>query len=819
MKCFIVLLTCLYYIGNEAVTAEVKVDKDIFIESGKDFCWRTSYGRGVGVVPKRCPDGYPDKCGLANARQQCCEPCPRGYRRMKWPNLNTCKKEKSRHRVVTKKTNALCPIHKPDLATGLCYKACDEGFESDGVAMCWSKPPDLDYGWIKCGLGAARNANACVQQISAAVLGALETGLFLLSFGTSSAGTTAAKLPKDTPDEADDALKAWSEMSKREKFSEILNYDPTVGGKRLAMAMGRAEEVSDKSENILKLQKKVQDFLAGVYDWGGKVTKGIDAVAYMNDKATALEKSLPSVQDEDRHVVQEIKKIGKHLKRFFYMLKDFFLRVYNYFFESRKMKGSMPKPDKLSSFLSDLGGKASTVFKKYLDEAAEMARKYDDEVFSSVGANRHAFINSNLNDIRKKLKPIKDNIDKALDTSNKATTPENPLHFVPDEDVNVMIEKHDIELQQLTKHQAREIAKGLCFLFPDKHTSMALAYAYGDLDILYEMQDVVLKTEVSDEEIVEESYPNNKELKKAKNIDDLDDYFELTAEGRKYVSRMEKLWRKYIGSWNKEATKEAKNKWALDRYKDAIRVLRKSGKVEDSILEQAESLQTTTSPVDQMRTVLSTISMLDPTGIASNMAAYMYPNCCTYFMTADYDACKRLKNYSKKKERQEKRLAEKEKRAKKKQGRKAEKEEEKAERQQARIDKRIDILTKKGKIDKIKRIRKRKKEIANRKADKATEKLKKELEDSDKKEKRHKKKIEKKTVRSDNKAKRKLERLKKRDAKQNRVQTRKDENTVTKQERLDAKFNEVNTKEKIKKRRKHLRRKKKKKRRRKKKHN
>jgi hypothetical protein len=42
-------------------------------DSGKDFCWKDYYGRGVGTVPKKCTSGY-DRIGLL-----CYKKMPQGH--------------------------------------------------------------------------------------------------------------------------------------------------------------------------------------------------------------------------------------------------------------------------------------------------------------------------------------------------------------------------------------------------------------------------------------------------------------------------------------------------------------------------------------------------------------------------------------------------------------------------------------------------------------------------------------------------------------------------------------------------------------------
>ena len=56
-------------------------------DDGKEFCWKDSYGRGVGTVPKKCVSGKDrigllcyDKCGKNMKRFgfDCHSVCPKG---------------------------------------------------------------------------------------------------------------------------------------------------------------------------------------------------------------------------------------------------------------------------------------------------------------------------------------------------------------------------------------------------------------------------------------------------------------------------------------------------------------------------------------------------------------------------------------------------------------------------------------------------------------------------------------------------------------------------------------------------------------------
>jgi hypothetical protein len=520
------------------------VDKDQFIESGKDFCWRTSYGRGVGVSPSRCPDGYPDKCGTANARLQCCEACPKGYTRQKWPHRDTCKKKspgKPVHQIVTRKTNSLCPVVKSDLSSGLCYKPCSKGFKSDGASMCWGKPPDLDYGWIKCGLGAARNAGTCVLQITEAVMGALETALFIASCGATSASAPATATAKGSLK----GVKAWSQMSKLAKAKYVwkLTQDPVMAGKRLAKAMGRVEKVSDS----VTLMSKAMDLFTGI-----KMVR--TAAEGITQFVNVAKKVLKTIWD---NIKVFFVKIWEKIKTFGKKIMENMKKIGN------KILPAFPASaaEKISQFMTSLGDKASD-FKKYMDDADKMAKNYGDEMFEFFGEDPDSFVNKNINEAREKLEKVKKNMEDQID-KNDAATEVNPLDFLPDEDVQEDISLNDQQpLKQFSQEEASQFAEGLAFLYPEKNESMALAFVYGDMNLLYAMYNTTSIAEESDREVYEESeisYPTDEILDETENSADLDDYFALTSEGTKYVSRMNNAWNDYK-RWDSSLTDEDKNK-------------------------------------------------------------------------------------------------------------------------------------------------------------------------------------------------------------------------------------------------------------------
>ena len=183
----------------------------------------------------------------------------------------------------------------------------------------------LDYGWIACGLGAARNAGTCVAQISEAVMGAMETTLFLVSLGSSSGGTTAAKVSDGLADggkATDDALDAATTFDKIKDFgikAITTLMDPQEAGKlcgqRMKKILGWVDDVGDVVDAVADTKKlatqvstmaaiasTAKDFVQGFKDTmdvvalGKRVLKAGATYQDMVDSLAQLYKMLGYVQ-------------------------------------------------------------------------------------------------------------------------------------------------------------------------------------------------------------------------------------------------------------------------------------------------------------------------------------------------------------------------------------------------------------------------------------------------------------------------------------------------------------------------------------------
>ncbi|RHY23617.1 hypothetical protein DYB32_009114 [Aphanomyces invadans] len=110
-------------VGKKAL----KAVKSSGSKSSAEFCWKNSYGRGVGKIPESCKPGQENQAGL-------------------------------------------------------CYKTCTGGFKGVGP-VCWGQPPS---GWVNCGMGAAVDSFTCAEILADQILSVGQLALNVVSGGASS---------------------------------------------------------------------------------------------------------------------------------------------------------------------------------------------------------------------------------------------------------------------------------------------------------------------------------------------------------------------------------------------------------------------------------------------------------------------------------------------------------------------------------------------------------------------------------------------------------------------------------------------------------
>lgn len=218
-----------------------------------EYCWKDTYGRGVGTIPAACNDGdYQNglcysKCpaGMYGEGPVCWSGCPAGYvdrgptchinMELSFPSSweNVC------HRGLFGECwwirEARCPsgyttvlgvcyltarstpagfsgtyldpmknTHARGVGTipsncgsgkqydaGLCYNNCRSGYSGVGP-VCWGQPPS---GWVNCAMGAAKDNTTCATVTSGQVMSFATLAMNAATMGTQAGATAAATSP------------------------------------------------------------------------------------------------------------------------------------------------------------------------------------------------------------------------------------------------------------------------------------------------------------------------------------------------------------------------------------------------------------------------------------------------------------------------------------------------------------------------------------------------------------------------------------------------------------------------------------------------
>lgn len=212
MKKFMVVLKKLL------LTGLLMLSGSMIAFAADDFCWKDSYGRGVGEIPTQCTVGKDYQAGLcyescktgfSGEGPVCWSSCPSGYRDMGaichidkkllvsanwscakklwgkciWPRTS-CPDGYTNAGAMCGLTSAgksappgfsgtfLDPVKSSygrgvgtiptncnggDYDAGLCYSKCRAGYAGVGP-VCWGEPPPS---WVQCGMGAAKSSSVC----------------------------------------------------------------------------------------------------------------------------------------------------------------------------------------------------------------------------------------------------------------------------------------------------------------------------------------------------------------------------------------------------------------------------------------------------------------------------------------------------------------------------------------------------------------------------------------------------------------------------------------------------------------------------------
>jgi hypothetical protein len=837
------------------------------IDSGLDFCWRSKYYRGVGKLPGTCPSGYPDKCGTVGLRPQCCKSCPEpelGFNLGKRKgNKRFCEYTPEvggpSKKVYTKYTNAICGSDKPEEKAGLCYERCDDGYAAGGASLteCWAEPPKhLDYGWIKCGLGAARNAGICVTQVGEALMGALESALFIVSLGTSAMGSTAVKASAgssktvDAADAVSDVAKAAGALTDASKAADAAAdsagivaklkkfgmgamkfMDPieagAMAGKRIRKALGLADKFSDAAGAVadsVKAAGAVTDSVKAA----GAVTDSVKAAGAVTDSVKAAGAVTDSVKAAGA-VTGSVKAAKEVADQVGYARK--FVNLVDDFFSISRVTGLTKQRALFKGDAADILQAVKTLHKQlnYLTKmAAPLAVEIERGVngytsFPEIDASDvdgNGFHNPNFGKSICFLSTgvaDADNIVRLLDQFQlglwQVWEPYRPICEQNDEEL-IQSEEKTAEAESEEARKLEKAAEELSGQVQKKRNARSKKRKIAGSDTVTSVITTPYNAKASATSLLETLTEQKKkdhcalaEALDAEEEAEIDDElaeelaeFAPTAQGSAAIAQVEKEWNR-IKNWvDKGMTKRV---WATERLHKKVEVLQKFNdeliaKGKTSLVDQdklAKAEAETAASTDQFlvdpfaaaRTAIGLASLLDPSGISSNVAAYLYPNCCMYSAKGPKIGCQRFpgmnKTIEKKLERQEKKEVRKAKRAKTKACKQTLKNAKRDKRQEKRI-----ARLEKNNPEKLKRVKKRQMAKSKKREKKANKKLKKDLAKGQKKQDKHAKNVLKKEEKEKKKEKRQEKKAAKKQERQEKKQARKDGKTAKKQGKADDKY-------------------------------
>ncbi len=154
-----------------------------------DICWRSSYGRGVGVIPTACPSTRPQyDAGL------CYPYCRSGFSGVGpmcwgsgWDFFNSYGRG-----VGTIPTSCQSGLQYD---AGLCYTACRPGMNGVGP-VCWGTCGGSFP--VNCGASCASTSAACAEGVTSQVTSALGVLANIIPGGGGAVGKAGAAIAKTT---------------------------------------------------------------------------------------------------------------------------------------------------------------------------------------------------------------------------------------------------------------------------------------------------------------------------------------------------------------------------------------------------------------------------------------------------------------------------------------------------------------------------------------------------------------------------------------------------------------------------------------------
>ncbi len=199
---FIMFLGMVSLAASAVEETTLMKELDIYATAKEEiFCWKKSYGRGVGTIPTECGD-KDNQAGLCYKECKddykgvgpvCWERCKSGWDDHPascYKSVFKWKFKKSYGRGVGTIPTG-CDGGKENDA-GLCYKECKDGYKGVGP-VCWKSCSG--YTPVNCGAACGSSSKVCVESIFNMVQSVIEmvanVAALVATFGGSAAVKTA----------------------------------------------------------------------------------------------------------------------------------------------------------------------------------------------------------------------------------------------------------------------------------------------------------------------------------------------------------------------------------------------------------------------------------------------------------------------------------------------------------------------------------------------------------------------------------------------------------------------------------------------------
>jgi hypothetical protein len=210
------------------------------------FCWKRSYGRGVGTIPTGCGSKQNDaglcytncKDGYSGSGPLCLTKCKKGYKNHPlscYKNLISWYWKSSYGRGVGTIPSD-CGSKQND--AGLCYNKCKDGYYGVGP-VCWkgcttSAP-------VNCGAACASSQDTCASKILEQIVSVLEVAENVVEIVATAGGAAALKASAKVAMQAmfNAAKKAIAKGATKEAFIKLMRAVALKSGSFFAEAAAK----------------------------------------------------------------------------------------------------------------------------------------------------------------------------------------------------------------------------------------------------------------------------------------------------------------------------------------------------------------------------------------------------------------------------------------------------------------------------------------------------------------------------------------------------------------------------------------------------